>query len=134
MKIDGGCHCGQIAYSAEIEEGQVELCHCTDCQVLSGTAYRTVAPAKEGTFRLLRGELKLYEKLSDKGTTRVQSFCPHCGSPIYSSPVEGKTGFFGIRVGSITQRGQLVPTHQIWARSALGWTQDLSGMEQIEKQ
>ena len=134
MKIDGSCHCGHITYSAEIEADQVELCHCTDCQSLSGSAYRTVAPAKEGTFKLLSGVLKLYDKVSDEGTIRVQSFCAHCGSPIYSSPPEGQSGFFGIRVGSISQRRQLVPTHQIWARSALSWTQDLSGMDQTEKQ
>ncbi|MCP4877555.1 MAG: hypothetical protein GY896_19015 [Gammaproteobacteria bacterium] len=29
--------------------------HCTDCQTLSGSAYRTVAPVTEDGFKLLRG-------------------------------------------------------------------------------
>ena len=41
MKIDGGCHCGNITYSAEIDPENVGICHCTDCQTLSGTAFRT---------------------------------------------------------------------------------------------
>lgn len=134
MKIDGRCHCGEITFRAEIADKDVEICHCTDCQTLSGSAYRTVAPAKEGTFELLSGELSFYEKTGENGSTRVQTFCPNCGTPIYSSPPNGAAGFFGIRVGSIVQREELIPTHQIWFRSALAWTQDLSAMGTTDKQ
>jgi hypothetical protein len=43
MKIDGRCHCGYITYQAEIDPEKVMICHCTDCQTLSGSAFRTVA-------------------------------------------------------------------------------------------
>jgi len=134
MKVEGGCHCGQVTFRAEVDPDQVEICHCTDCQTLSGSAYRTIAPAREGTFELLSGKLKLYPKTADDGSVRVQSFCPECGSPIYSSPPEGTLGYFGIRVGSIKQRNQLVPKNQYWVRSAQSWTQDLSSMSKTEKQ
>jgi hypothetical protein len=58
MKIDGACHCGYITYRAEIDPDKVLICHCTDCQTLSGTAYRSVAFAKDGSFELLSGTLK----------------------------------------------------------------------------
>ena len=48
MKIDGGCHCGYITYAAEIDPEKVGICHCTDCQTLSGTAFRVSAPAAKG--------------------------------------------------------------------------------------
>ena len=32
MKIDGGCHCGYIAYEAEADPANAMICHCTDCQ------------------------------------------------------------------------------------------------------
>ena len=134
MRIDGACHCGEITYRAEIDANEVEICHCTDCQTLSGSAYRTVAPAMEGTFELLTGELKRYVKTGENGAPRVQAFCPNCGTPIFSSPPDGVRGFFGIRVGSITQRDALVPTHQIWCRSAQSWTQNLSQMGKTETQ
>ena len=47
MKIDGACHCGAIAYQAEIDPQRVRLCHCTDCQVLTGSAFRFTAPAAD---------------------------------------------------------------------------------------
>jgi hypothetical protein len=132
MNIDGGCHCGNIKFSAEIDPEQVEICHCTDCQTLSGSAYRTVAPAEAGSFELLSGKPKLYAKTAEDGSQRLQAFCPECGTPLYSSPPEGVKGYFGIRAGAINQRDQLVPKNQYWVRSAQPWTQELSGMPKIE--
>ena len=77
MKIDGGCHCGYIAYEADADLGAAIICNCTDCQTLSGSAFRTVLPTREGSFKLRSGELKIYVKTSESGTARPQSFCPN---------------------------------------------------------
>ena len=118
MNIDGGCHCGQIKFRAEIDPEQVEICHCTDCQTLSGSAYRTVVTTEANSFELLSGKPKLYAKAAEDGSQRLQAFCRECGSPLYSAPPEGEKGYFGIRVGAINQRDQLIPKNQYWARSA----------------
>jgi hypothetical protein len=45
MRIDGQCHCGAVTYQAEIDPEWVSICHCTDCQTLTGSPYRvTEAP------------------------------------------------------------------------------------------
>src|SRR5262245_3235990 len=103
MKIDGGCHCGKIRYEAEIDPGKVTICHCTDCQTLSGSAFRTVVPAPKEGFRLLAGKPKVYIKTADSGNKRVQAFCADCGSPIYSSAVEDPP-VYSIRLGTASQR------------------------------
>ena len=132
MKVEGNCHCGQITFRAEVDSDDVVICHCTDCQTLSGSAYRTIAPAKEDSFELLSGELKMYAKTAEDGSIRIQSFCFECGTPIYSSPPEGTQDYFGIRVGAIRQRDQLIPKTQIWVRSAQTWTQDISNTPKSE--
>ena len=53
MRVDGSCHCGAITYEAEVDPEKVMICHCTDCQTLSGSSFRTVALTAEGSFRLL---------------------------------------------------------------------------------
>lgn len=133
MKIDGGCHCGKITYEAEIDPEQVLICHCTDCQTLSGSAFRTIVPAMEGTFKFLTGTPKTYIKIAESGNKRAQVFCPDCGSPIYSGPMDGGSSFVGIRVGTVRQRGQLHPRRQTWCHSAQDWVQDLSSVEIVEK-
>ena len=84
MKIDGGCHCGFITFEAEIEPHTVGVCHCTDCQTLSGAPYRASVPAPPDKFRILTGEPTIYVKTAESGNKRVQAFCPRCGSPIYA--------------------------------------------------
>ena len=59
MKIDGACHCGLITYEAEIDPEQVMVCHCTNCQSLSASAFRVVVPAPADKFSL-SGEPTIY--------------------------------------------------------------------------
>jgi hypothetical protein len=40
VKVTGQCHCGSIAYEAEVDPNTIRVCHCTDCQRLTGTAFR----------------------------------------------------------------------------------------------
>ena len=129
MKIDGGCHCGAITYEAEVDPEKIFVCHCSDCQTLSGSAFRTVAFTREATFKLISGEPKIYVKTGDSGTKRAQAFCPECGTPIYSSAAEGEARVHGIRAGTARQREALVPTAQIWCRSQLGWLNDLASVK-----
>jgi hypothetical protein len=35
LKVDGQCHCGAIAYQAEVDPGAMAICHCEDCQTLT---------------------------------------------------------------------------------------------------
>jgi len=129
MNIEGKCHCGEITFSAEVVPDQVIICHCSDCQSLSGSPYRAIIPAIEGTFQIESGSPKIYVKTAEDGAKRAQAFCPECGSPIYAAPVgEAALQFIGIRVGVIKQKDQLIPKNQIWCRSALDWAQDLANV------
>jgi len=132
MKIDGACHCGAIRYEAEIDPAKVMICHCTDCQTLSGSVFRTVAPAAAKDFRLLKGSPRIYMKNAESGNKRQQAFCGDCGTPIYSA-AEKDTPVYSLRVGSIRQREQLVPKEQAWRRSALKWLPEFPGTRQFEK-
>jgi len=132
MKITGGCHCGAITYEAEIDAKMVVICHCTDCQTLSGSAFRVVVPAKREGFKLT-GEPRTYMKTGESGRKRTQAFCSNCGTPMYSADVTNPQ-VFNIRVGTVRQRADLQPKVQIWCRSALSWTMHLERIAQIQKQ
>ena len=126
MHVDGSCHCGHITYEAEIDPGKVIICHCTDCQVLSSSAFRMIVVAEKGSFRLRSGEPTIYVKTADSGRQRAQAFCPRCGTQMYSTPGdESPPQHYGLRVGSIRQRAALKPSRQFWSRSAFGWVEDI---------
>lgn len=132
MHIDGGCHCGNIAFEAEIDPESVTICHCTDCQVLTGTAYRTTVQARAETFKLLKAQPKIYIKTAESGVQRAHGFCPECGTSVYATSISNQRAY-GIRVGTIRQRAQLRPKKQIWCRSALAWSMNLEALPQSDK-
>lgn len=130
MEIDGTCHCGHISYKADIDPDKVFICHCTDCQVLSGTAFRTVVPLPETDFELLAGSVKVYVKTAESGRKREQTFCPECGSPLYATSVGDAPRTLNLRVGTARQRNDLPPQKHHWTRSAQSW---LSHMDELPK-
>jgi hypothetical protein len=128
MRIEGGCHCGFIAYEGEADPEKTAICHCTDCQTLSGSAFRTVVPVQDKDFRMTGGQPSIYEKTAESGNKRQQAFCPTCGAPIYSAPPgDGPKAYF-IRVGTIRQRDAFVPKAQVWARSRQRWVGDFGSV------
>ena len=134
MKIDGGCHCGYIKYEAEADPEKTTICHCTDCQHLSGSAFRTVVRVAGDTFKIIAGEPTIYVKIAESGARRVQGFCPRCGTPIYSTAEGDEPKLYSIRVGTVRQRAVLVPKVQIWSRSQLLWVADLASVRSLDRQ
>lgn len=136
MRVDGSCHCGQVTYTAEVDPDKVEVCHCTDCQTLSGSAFRVVVQAEPGSFRLLTGQPKTYVKTAESGNRRVQGFCPNCGTSLYAHALAGDPSFrppmVGLRVGSIKQRAELAPKAQFWTRSRLPWVNSIHDLSETE--
>ncbi|MBC5767964.1 GFA family protein [Ramlibacter albus] len=122
MHIDGTCHCGSISFTAEIDPQGVTVCHCTDCQVMSGAPFRTVVEVPITQFTL-RGEPKRYATLQH-GKPWVQAFCPECGTPIFAAAAESPSSVV-IRLGCVTQRAQLRPHAQLWRNLALPWLAEL---------
>jgi hypothetical protein len=130
MKINGACHCGAIKVEAEADPEKVSICHCTDCQNATGTAYRVTIQVP-GDQLTITGTPKTYLKTTaDSGNPRAHGFCPNCGTPLFATtPGEGKQAVYGVRVGILRQRNELAPKRQIWFRSAQPWTQHLGDVE-----
>ena len=133
MKIHGACHCGFITFEAEADPEKASICHCTDCQTGSGSAYRTNVQTERNTFKILSGEPRIYMKTAESGNKRAQGFCADCGTPLFST-TETQREVYGLRVGSIRQRSELRPRSQGWCRSAQPWAMDISALTQYPKQ
>jgi hypothetical protein len=134
MRIDGSCHCGAIAFEAEADPETASICHCTDCQAMTGTAFRTNIRVDGPNFRLLRGEPARYLKTTaDSGNKRMQAFCPTCGTPIFATAPGDNPPAYTVRIGTLRQRDQLTPKVQNWFRSARPWVTELAAVPSNEK-
>jgi hypothetical protein len=135
MRIDGSCHCGFITIEGEADPDKTQICHCTDCQTGTGSAFRVSIPVPGTTFKMT-GQPSLYLKTTaESGRPRVQAFCPKCGSPIYSTtPGDTVQPSYTVRVGILRQRDQLIPRRQLWFRSARSWVTELAAVPRNERQ
>ena len=132
MKIDGRCHCGDVTFEADVDPETTSICHCTDCQTMSGGPLRAVVTARLGTFVLKSGKPTEYRKTADSGNVRVLAFCPRCGSALYSTSIGDGPKVYNVRVGALSQRNQLIPHRQIFVRSQQGWVNNLGAMPKFE--
>jgi hypothetical protein len=132
MKIDGHCHCGQIAFEAEVDPNTATICHCTDCQTLTGSAFRVNISTAAANFVLRSGTPKSYIKTAESGNKRRHAFCGDCGTPIYACAPDNPQSY-GLRAETITQRATFTPQRQIWRRSALKWVDNLAAVPATEK-
>lgn len=125
MQVHGSCHCGQVTFTSEAKPEHTVVCHCRDCQVMSGGPYRSIVSSKESDFVLLSGELTLYYKTGDSGNPRELAFCNRCGSHIYATSRAGDEATeprsFGLRTGVLDEVADFVPKFQVWCDSRLPW-------------
>ena len=134
MKVHGRCHCGAITYEAEVEPGTVNICHCLDCQTLTGSAFRANVPAPADGFRIVTGTPRKYIKVGDTGARRVHAFCETCGGPVYSSAEHSPTTY-SLRIGALREREALgVPARQIWTKRRWSWLPKVAGAIEVEGQ
>jgi hypothetical protein len=133
MKITGACHCGAIQFRAEVDPSQVLVCHCADCQTLTGSAFRVNAPAAFVSFKLTAGTPKTYTKVAESGAKRLQGFCGDCGTPLYAVAAINPERIF-LRWGAIHQRHALHPTVQIWCQSKADWVNALAALSGSDQQ
>lgn len=134
MKVHGSCFCKAISYEAEVDPKEVAVCHCVDCQILTGSAYRVSVRSVADKFRLTKGEPKMFIKLAESGRKRAHAFCEVCASPLYATEADGAPTTYMLRVGTLAERADLPPQKEIWCRSALPWSRKLETGVQLEKQ
>ncbi len=103
------------------------MCHCLDCQKLSGAAWRASIQVDAHDFAITEGEPKLYIKVADSGARRAQAFCGTCGSSLYAADAESPD-HYNLRLGSVDQRAELAPQWQVWRDSALPWASDITAL------
>jgi hypothetical protein len=127
MNITGACYCENIQFTAEIDPSRVVICHCTDCQTFSGSAFRVNVAASCDSFKLTKGTPKTFLKIAESGAERLHGFCDRCGTPLYSVAPHIATLIF-LRLGAIHQRDSLRPSLQIWRRSTPNWLHELASL------
>ena len=129
MDIVGACFCGSIEYKATIDPNFIGICHCRDCQILGGSAFRTACIVAPENFILTKGTAKYFQKISDSGAIRRMAFCDNCGTHLCSMPedLDSEGAFVSLRVATCTDFHKLKPVAEIYCDSRVDWLEPLDG-------
>lgn len=96
------------------------LCHCRDCQYVSGGEPASVVVVPRAAFTLKKGHVKGHTSVGESGGTVTRQFCPECGTPLFSE-LGAMPHLFGIKAGSVDDASWLKPTAFLWKTSAHPW-------------
>ena len=122
MKVTGACHCGSITIEGEADPEKVTICHCTDCQTGTGSAFRVSVPIPGNAFKMKGQPTNYVKTTADSGNPRVQAFCPNAARrSIRPRRAKASRRPTWCASASCEQRDQLAPKRQNWFRSARPW-------------
>ena len=132
MKVPqtGGCHCGAIRYEITEEPQSVYVCHCTDCQRLTSSAFSMGVVVSEKALQLVGAEPRQLQRTADSGRISTRLVCPNCGTWVCGLP---RDGLHRVRAGTLDDTSWLRPTRHIWTRSKQPWITIADGDEVFEK-
>lgn len=119
MKLEGGCLCGKVRYSADAEPIFVGVCHCANCQKGTGTAFNTVVAVPKPAITIT-GVLRTFAGRGDTGKATYRRFCPDCATPIVEE-AEIMANVVMIPVGTLDDPAAVKPATQIYCDSAQPW-------------
>lgn len=115
MKLQGGCHCGAIRYSADDTPFHETVCHCIDCRRSSGAIAVAWFSVKRAHFAW-NGTPAMY----CSSPTVVRRFCDKCGTTL---SYEDRTlpGELDIAIATLDEPSQVPPKDHVWVQQKPDW-------------
>ena len=130
--ISGRCLCGFVSWEYTGTVGPANYCHCADCRRATGSAFNVGVRLDSPEFRISSGVPASFTKRAESGRELTRSFCPECGSPIFtSSPAHPDQVY--VKAGSFDDPTVVRPTRESWTASAVSWSRIAEGLLRFEK-
>jgi hypothetical protein len=113
------CCCGALRAEATDEPLLVGVCHCTECQRRTGSAFSVGTYFPKDQVRT-EGPSKVYVRSSDSGRKVEIHFCPDCGTSVFWY-AELRPDYIGIAFGTFADPLMPWPTLSVWEMTRHPW-------------
>jgi hypothetical protein len=121
MPLTGTCLCGAVQYEASTEPLFSSHCYCADCQKETGGGHLTIAAVPDASVKI-SGATSTFTKLGGSGQPTERTFCPKCGSTVFSRP-RAMAGVTMLRAGTLNNPARIAPSMSIYTSRAQPWDQ-----------
>ena len=132
MTVAGGCLCKAVRYEFAAQPIATRMRWCRSRQYL-GAGNATVNIAFPKSAARISGALRDCRSVADSGAVMRRSFCPTCGTPMFSE-AESRPHLIFVRVGALDDPEIGRPVAAIWTSQAPSWACIDESMPRIELQ
>lgn len=119
LPLTGGCQCGSVRYALSDVPVVFYICHCTECQKQSSSAFGESLRVRASDLAVT-GTFASFERDAASGGTMVCDFCPACGSRLFHRR-DRYADTLNVKAGTLDDTAWLAPAGHIWARSRQRW-------------
>jgi hypothetical protein len=112
------CCCGALRVEAT-GEPLIGVCHCTECQRRTGSAFGVATFFSKDQVRT-EGPSKVYARRGDSGRKVEFHFCPDCGASVFWY-AEFRPDHIGVALGAFADPSMPWPAASLWEATRHPW-------------
>ena len=120
IEVPGCCRCGRVRFVLREEPLSFYLCHCTDCQAESGSAFGQSMHVRTEAIDAVEGPLREHTIEGPEGRQSRVAYCGNCLTMLWGGRPEIPQ-VRGLNAGSLEDAAGLEPFGNMWPRSARPW-------------
>ena len=117
-KITGSCLCNSVRFECEDAIEHFHLCHCTQCQKATGSAYASNLFTGVKNITWLAGA-ELINRYDVPGRAISNAFCSQCGSAVPYASLSGES--LVIPAGCLDDSPDITPKSHIFYAERVNW-------------
>lgn len=111
-EMTGGCMCGRVRFSADIDSDDAYLCHCRMCQRSSGNVSLAMKSVKRADVRW-KTEPDRYQS----SPFAMRGFCSSCGTSLTFEYSDGTSENMDLLIATFDEPARFQPKHHFGAES-----------------
>jgi hypothetical protein len=120
ISVSGNCRCGRVEFVLREEPISFYLCHCTECQAESGSAFGQSMAVRREAVEVIEGLVRDHTIEHDGGRRSSITYCANCMTMIWGSS-DRVPQIYGLNAGCLDASANLQPYGNMWTRSARPW-------------
>lgn len=128
----GSCQCEAVRYAIKGDGVNLFVCHCTQCQKQSSSAFGMALWVSDYEVLNLTGQLTIWSRETANEQTISGEFCSACGSRVFHRH-SANDSMISIKPGTLDDSRDLAPVAHIWTSEAQGWIEIPSHCLRYEK-
>lgn len=120
LVVSGQCRCGGVTFALREEPISFYLCHCTDCQAESGSAFGQSMHVRREAIDDVAGPIREHVVEGPDGRRAHMHHCANCLTILWVGQPDIPQ-VLGLNAGSLDDTAGLTPHGNMWTRSARPW-------------